>query len=50
VTDRDMLPSDPIPLLFASVDASAYFALACLEPVGPYLCARSSFVDPQGIV
>jgi hypothetical protein len=50
VTDRDVLPRDEIALLFASADASAHFALVCLEPVGPYLRAKSSFVDPQGSV
>ncbi len=35
--------------LFASASASARFALTtCLEPVGPYLRATSSFVDPHG--
>ena len=34
--------------LFASAHASVHFALACLEPSGKYLRAKSSFVDPSG--
>jgi hypothetical protein len=34
--------------LFVSANASARFALSCLEPVGKNLRAKSSFVDPQG--
>jgi hypothetical protein len=36
--------------LFVSADASVNFALACLEPVGNKLRAKSSFVDPEGQV
>ncbi len=37
-------------VLFASAHASVHFALVCLEPNGPYLRAKSSFVDPDGAV
>ncbi len=37
-------------VLRASADASVRFALACLEPVGHNLRAKSSFVDPDGAV
>lgn len=37
-------------ILFASVRASAHFALTCLEPYQGHLRARSSFVDPTGAV
>jgi hypothetical protein len=34
--------------LLISAQASVNFALACLEPVGSHLRAKSSFVNPQG--
>jgi hypothetical protein len=39
-------------ILFASANASAHFALACLEPTGDgsHLRAKSSFVDPDGAI
>ena len=35
-------------ILFASADASARFALSCLEPFNGRLRAKSSFVKPDG--
>ncbi|HOU15684.1 MAG TPA: hypothetical protein PKZ84_21480 [Anaerolineae bacterium] len=46
MTDHTQLPPD---LLFASANASAHFALHCLEPtLSGALRAISSFVDPNG--
>jgi hypothetical protein len=39
-----------VALLLASAEASVRFAVACLEPVGQHLRAKSSFVDPTGAI
>jgi hypothetical protein len=43
-----MTNNTPVHDLFISAHASARFALACLEPAGRNLRAKSSFVDPEG--